>query len=64
MPINMGLFFMAMKSFAIIRTIVNVVVFYFNGNKNRKCNYKSNGINSPLVNWIENIGHCFKSIAY
>ena len=62
MPINMGLFFMVMKFFAIIRTIVNV--FYFNGNKNRKCNYKSMDINSPLVNWIENIGHCFKSIAY
>ena len=63
MPINMGLFFMAMKIVAIIRTIVNGF-FYFNGNKNRKCNYKSMGINSPLVNWIENIGHCFKSIAY
>ena len=63
MPINMGLFFMAMKIFAIIRTIVNVD-FYFNDNKNRKCNFKSMGINSPLVNWIENTGHCFKSIAY
>ena len=51
----MGLFFMAMKIFAIIRTIVNVC-FLFNGNKNRKCNYKSMGINSPLVNWIEILG--------